>query len=338
MIRLPITINAAKIGETSAHKAFTFDLSRITDAVWWAAITAVGDIVVKDSAGNIKPRVIDSLDTVAKTGVITWDAEVSTAEDKVYYLDIISGYGAVNSPVAFTNDGCLIRYSMDNAEAPFVDSCGNYSLTNSGAILAQSGKIGKSVFIPNKSAFLYQTYITQLSSATKWTVSLLFKPSDTISYQLLVGEVSQGIMRIEFLNDIFYVEPVGLTGSMALDNMANYIPVDEWAEVTFVFDGSLSVNSRSALYVNGAPMELRVNTGANPSGFPISGAEYLIGQSGISFQGNIDELRHFDEAKSAGWAITEYNMIFDAEAVTIGGVITSSNRRRPFGFGFGFRL
>src|SRR4030042_1066048 len=320
MVRLPITINAAKIGETSAHKAFTFDLSRITDAVWWSAITDAEDIIIKDSLGNIKPRVIDSLDNFAKTGVITWDAVVSTAENKTYYLEIHPGYGAINSTTAFTNENCLIRHSLDGGASPLVDSCGNYNLTNVRCTLAQPGKLGKAVVVGG-TEYLLTGAVTQIQNAGAWTITMLIYLEEATTYQNLISELSDMFSWIQLLDSTLYLSyRFSETHIYASYNsITTVIQLNQWNNITVVFDGALTSNdNRLKLYINGQLLTASTWQGSVGTTIVSSPSGFVYGKGQNSFLGSIDEVRHFTDAKSAGWNITNYNMIFDAGAVTMG--------------------
>ena len=332
-----VTINAAKVGETNSHFPWLYDLSKITDASWWSNITAAGDIVVLAPDGStIVPRIVDVLDTTGKTGTILWDASVSTSANKTYQLHACPGYGAVNASAALTNSNCIIRHGLDGASSPLIDSCGNYNLTNLGATLAQPGKIGKSVKTTAGSSEHLATgagAVTQCNGATKWTSSYVAKtpiPAGFSGSSRYLGgmSVTPSFSVLAYtIGTQTYLFPTW-SGAVRgqLNNFGSLVGSDTWFHLTLVFDGSLSDNAnRFKLYLNGALQTLDGFDGVVGTALPATNETICVGSDPNTWNSNIDEIRHYTDAKSAGWELTEYNSIFDAGAVTTGAWVPASS-------------
>jgi hypothetical protein len=345
-IYIPVTINSSLVGETNAHFPWTFDLSKITDQDFWHAITAAGDIVIIGPAGDTIPRYVDVLNTTADSGTVSWDAAPSTTVNQTYKIVVIPGKGAVNSSSTFTNSNCLMRYGLDGNSSPLVDACGNYPLSNTSSTLGITGKIGKCAFESTVLSTLTSGIISQINGANKLTYSFLLKSSDYSSISLFT-HLTNVFMRFQLAegNLIIFMGET-FANYISLASLSSYAPLNQWNSIFIVYDGTQGSNSNKIkMYINGTNIILGV-TGTIPATIPGS-AQFEIGYPGLSNIAYYDEFRIYNDTKTSGWETTEYNMIFNTGAVTIGSTSNTGSAssggsggnsgRGGFGFGFGFR-
>ncbi len=308
----PVTILAASVGETAAHFPWMIDLASL-DAAWWSYVALRGDIVAYDPAtGAEVVSLVDELDATAKTGNLIIDASVSTAANKTYWILAVPGHGELNASTAFTNAGCLIRHSLGGATSPLVDSCGNYNLTNNGATLAQAAKIGKGIVTAPAAQNVVTPAITQMNGATKWTSTLLIKPTsltDTLAWfgdssYKLEGWVSSGVLNI-------VIDTLAIYG--VINSAASFITLNAWNKITIVYNGAgVGNDGKAKVYINGALMTINTWYGTVPTSLSAS-TGYLYGWvDPYSPNNTYDEARHYTNANSAGWELTEYNNLFTA--------------------------
>ena len=331
-IYIPVTINSSLVGETNAHFPWTFDLSKITDQAFWHAITAAGDIVIIGPAGDTIPRYVDVLNTTADSGTVSWDAAPSTTVNQTYKIVVIPGKGAVNSSSTFTNSNCLMRYGLDGNSSPLVDACGNYNLSNTSSTLGITGKIGKCAFESTVSSFLASGIISD--GTNKLTYSFLFKSSDYSSVSLFT-HLTNDFMRFQLGAGGLVIYMGGsFANYISISSLSSYAPLNQWNSIFIVYDGTQGTNSNKVkMYINGTNVTLGF-TGTIPT--TISGStQFEIGYSSLSNIAYYDEFRIYPDTKTSGWKTTEYNMIFNTGAVTIG---STSNTSAKANFTFQYTL
>ena len=333
----PITINAIKIGETNAHFPYTIDLSRL-DTVWWNQVIDRGNIYVKTNAGTSVPRVVDSIDFPARLGYLTFDASVSTSENTIYKVYASLGSGQTNSSDVFTASNCIIRHSLNGSASPLVDDCGNYNLVITGGTPGQSGKIG---------AALQQTaagnvgrtsdIVSEMSGARYCTVSMLVYVSDLSAYSFYFGrETGDNEMSImQYPGYGLQAKGAGTTGLLGRF-YAYPFTLNTWYHLTVVHNGDGLTNAdQLKIIINGAQKTITEWGGTFSPTFVANSGRMDYGNFsafGAGLVGKMDEIRQFIDAKSAGWALTEYNMYFDAGSVTVGATVDETT---PAGNNFG---
>jgi hypothetical protein len=318
---VPLTINHTKVLETNIHFPWLYDLSKITDTMFWFRVTEPGDIVIMDSAGVVlnDSTIVDTLNKTAKTGTILWDASISTATDKTYRLCICPGYAHQNNKKALTNSHIIARYGMDGGTSPLADGCENYPLTNHTGTLGQTGKIGKSVTLGN-TKYLQSGIMTERANATKWGLSMIVKYVDAPDNQWLI--IDPGVEEITIKK---YYEYLQLYMGSAIfgysAGLTTYgVNAGDWFYVCVDYDGTQTGNpNRMRVTINGSNATLHGYEGTIPSALAASPNMFRYGyDDATGWHGSIDEVRHSTDAKSTLYRTTEYNSIFDATSVTKG--------------------
>ncbi len=130
------------------------------------------------------------------------------------------------------------------------------------------------------------------------------------------GDDSPFLHKASSVNQEQYM--LGIDGSASTNNIntrvttasghyrhdSGQLPANTWTYVTFVYDGSLSSNQKK-VYVNGVQVATHTATGNLIS----TTAPLQIAKRADSryFEGNLDELRISDNARSVDWILTEYN-------------------------------
>jgi hypothetical protein len=335
-VSVSVVINASKVAETNSHFPFTFDLSRLP-ADWWFFVHNKGNIFVKDSLGQNVKRVVDSVNFANDSGVITWDASVSTSISKKYTICVNADSALTNSSDVFTVSNCLIRQSLDGSASPLVDACGNYNLTNHSATLAVPGKMGRAVSLTSVTKYLNSAVLTQSTGATTWTSSFLIRMDEANTARLAL--IGNGIFAcFETWNGNFRcIYPYSAAYQYGIMNGQDALfTVGQWAAVSYVFNGAGATNSdKVKVYVNGTPVTINTFSG-DPVAAAINGASntMMIGDGSGARLTSFDEIRNYTDAKSAGWIQTEYNMIFDATTASAGVIQGGGHKKKRWGLGW----
>lgn len=317
------TLDHTKVGETNSHQPIIKNISNITGS-FWNLVTARGDIVVYDAVHDvIVPSWIDEFNLSTKTAIITIDAAPSTSTDTVYQIHVCPGYGYTDDPDTFTNSNCLIRHDLGSSASPLVDSCGNYNLTNSGGTLEQTGKIGKCVYLNGTSKTLTLPAITELTGATKWSSMILIKDGNfTASNRISVKLSAPNYEFSSQFNAGYYLPyfPCTTGGQAQATISCSTLSANDWNIIRWCYDGSGSTNDdKVKFYFNGQ----NVIPDAWEVGQPVASAatggsaQLQYGGDGYASSLYFDEIQHSTDTKTSGYALTEYNTIFDSTAVVI---------------------
>jgi hypothetical protein len=320
-ITAPITINKAKVGETSTTKLIQYDLAKMP-GTWWYNLNDSAEIRVKNKKGQLLKRYVENVDTATRTGQISFIGSVSTAENTDYYITVLPGNVTLNDNTVFGDDNYYVRYNLGDAESPLSDALTIKNLTNYGADLAQDGVFGKSVLTGEPDHYLEAAAFTGRANATKWTQSVWLKPAslsttqfmtfDAGSWEFVTSISSAGYLQI-YIN--------ASVNAYTRNDLPSYgVSVGHWFNLALVYDGTLTGSeNRLKAYINGVLVPILDFTGSVPATLSASQGVFRLGYTDTrSFAGNIDEVGQISAAKSAGWVTTAYNMIADNAFVTTG--------------------
>lgn len=217
-----------------------------------------------------------------------------------------------SSTDAWDSSYVLVAHMGDGSTLSLADSTSNNNdLTNNNATTAAAGKTGGAAsFVAASSQSL--TVGSAVLTATPITITAWFKTSTSDGHVAGLGSHDSGdlhALRLGGTNDI-YAESnnAGVAGNVA--EASGSFTNDAWTHGAAVFANSTS----RIIYRDGG------NSGSNSTDITpnqlsrtVIGARFDEGLSSF-FNGQIDEVRFSNVARSANWITTEYNNVGDNAA------------------------
>jgi hypothetical protein len=352
---VPITLKGSYIAESSSHRRLYIPLAGISNATWWALVSARSKLAVVDAAtGAALPAHVGvALNNSAKIGCLQFDAAVTAGQDKTFWLDVGAGLSEVNAAASVTNENGFMSYDFEESTSPFPDAAGNYSGTAASmAGYQQAGKLCAkcAASFVNTNALVNAGNTTQVNNANKLTLSVLLKQNYASTQQYIFSKSSTYVFgAITHPNGNLYVfwSDTVASGNLALASYQTYMPLGSYHHLALAYDGTQTGDdNRLKLYVDGALMTV-THTRPVPASITSEAISFYIGNvadGSYPFNGSIDQFDLFTDTKSSDWVTTTYNNYFMADfwAIGAGAAISSGTptRRGTFSmssFRMGFR-
>ncbi|MBI2436454.1 MAG: fibronectin type III domain-containing protein, partial [Candidatus Magasanikbacteria bacterium] len=236
---------------------------------------------------------------------------------------------------------------MEDTDTSITDNMGNYGGTYTGALLSESGQFGNSIGFDGTDDTIDLGDITQLNSASSFTIMGWFKQST-------VGEERGLFSKDGGTNKYIFGRTVTVSGIKRLYSYISNgsihrgyftysgdVSNDTWFHYALVYDGSLTGDAnREKVYINGAQKTLTFTdgTGIPATTYDLSTNNFVIGGSVSSinaeWSGNIDDFAIFTQPLSASeissiyaseltLTTTTLTVVWDSKSASNGGGVFS---------------
>ena len=332
--RFPITSDSTKV--SAGIKGLAYDLSNAPSGFWGSVKSDGSDIrITSDEAGTTQvARDVISIDTSTETGFIRFDTgDISTSSDDTYYL--WAGNESATEPAVSDTYGQYNAYDSAAFIFPLEEGSGTSVLDrssagNNGTLVNTPAWITNSVIGENALDVSGGARRIEISSLADYLASNsvnAFRFTGWFDMDSLSNS-NQGLLEIGFVensNGSFIVGWGGASGASGFfirlndgDFFSNefedrFTPsgmsAGTYHKISVSYDGS---NVR--FFFNGALEETfsystAMNWGSGRNS--VIATYFRINDSGISFQGKIDDLKMQARHLTADEELTEYNNEFD---------------------------
>lgn len=307
--RIALTVDSGLVGTDVTDFPVYVDLADLPSGFFQNVQSDGDDIRITESDGVTElPYDLVSLSTGGETGELHFKANLSSTTNATFYLYYgnasASGYGAsatYGSQNVWTN-GYSLRYAMDDNPAgsspQFLDSTANSNdavaragMTSGDVVV---GVLGNAINHDGNDGGVFQT---PLSYTGPFTISLWWRSQVVADGDgfAVAGPAGAFEKFGTWTSGNFFARVISSS-----DN-ASAAPADgSWSHVVLTRDSSDKIDVyRDA----GTPARLFGNVAQSGS----SDWENFGGETSQGFEGDIDELRFANVARSAGWIETEFN-------------------------------
>lgn len=299
------------------------DLSHMPSEFWAGVRSDCGDIRVLSSNGAPEvPREIVSCDTGTDTGEMWFKAPLlSGSTDMPFYIaygnasatdySATETYGRNN---VWSNGYAAVWHLSNGTTLSGTDSTSN---TNTGT--AAAGATATTGFIDGGAAFAGSgTSYIEAAHSSSLNISMPLTLSAWVYLDAYGGASNQYIRAIiskyKDASDNEYILRVGNTGAVGGANYLGFgggtyiaettnFPLSQWVYVT----GSVDSTGNATLLRDGAVVQtgsISISASTDPVRI---GDDFWSGASDRNWDGNMDEVRISNVARSQGWVKTEYN-------------------------------
>jgi len=204
----------------------------------------------------------------------------------------------------------ISRYPLDGDAT---DVWGSNDATNNGVTFTSDAIRGQAGVFDGSGAHLETGFTVDPAADYKFAFAAWIKPDSANSgnYNCVLAD-TQGNLNEGDVGALMYVDPDGAydfriyngsTSSIDTQLVTGSVKYDEWVHVAFVGDGSMA-----AVYENGRLLakETNVNPSGNSSETTLEIGRKPIGQSKLPFQGEMDDVRIFDQYLSPPQLVETY--------------------------------
>lgn len=309
---IEIPIDSTKIGEAISN--FPFQKALVTDAKAKANFNSINNICIFDAVrGMIMPK--GASYTTKDTVLIGWDGTTVSPIQHRYFACFGLGVNNINSANAYTNSNTTNRYPLDDSTGSTIaiDRAGGANITASGnTTFGVAGKFGKCVSMSTTAKLVCQSDV--IGTATH-SVEFIFKTNSLSNYNRLFNN---GKFLVQTMVSGYLNAYINSTGAGVFPSLA----INTWYHVVLIIENTGYLTA----YVNGAQTYPRTflavpATGTTPL---CMGSDYSADT--YTLNGYMDEIAITSDAKSAGFALTRYNMLMNPQTFWTQGTSFSVGR------------
>lgn len=188
-------------------------------------------------------------------------------------------------------------WRFEEGSSTFYDSIGDVDLTNSGALVEQTGINNYCIDLDGTSDYVYGgTPDLDFERTDSWTFSLWVKRRGTGLHGLVFNRLNSGTYRgyaLTFTSTGFQLEHVGTSGSseIVIQFASTVSSTANWYHVVWTYDGS-STAAGHKLYLDGVEQTSRTITANNLTTTTVPAVQFKLGIYGTSpygLYGKLDE-------------------------------------------------